>query len=410
GRGTFRWASMRGPCHRARLVAILLVLSALAAPLLAGVAAAFGERVYDSNPVVPIGDPFFLVWSSESVAQSFTPATTYILLNLTLRLRNLGNGMNTVNITIRPDSGGIPSSSVLAWADVVGPGSVGPTNVPLTPALTVTQGTRYWIVAVKGGTATIAYEWHHSNADTYAGGKAMTNTGAGWTNSVPPTDMWFLTYGREVRANVTVGMTVSTPRAQPKDTVLFTVYLSNTGSQAAQTVWMNDTLPSGFTYISDTAGSIPAITGYPNYTFANLANGPHAFTITVRVGVDVAPGTPLTNVAALAYTDAAGVPRSPSSAQATVVVGLQWKQLYLVPGTPGPPHSLVPVPPAGTQVAYTIKRGGAAIDFQLTAPLSRPLRIMNVTPVLYLDSAAGSPRNLDLNFTLLDVVGVTQTA
>jgi uncharacterized repeat protein (TIGR01451 family) len=375
-------------------------------------AAAYGERVYDSNTVVPIGDPSLLVWSQQSVAQSFTPGATYVLLNVTLRLKNLGNSMNPVNITIRPDSGGVPSTSLLAWADIVGPpGSVGPVNVPLTPTPTVTQGVLYWIVATKGGLATVAYEWHHSNADLYAGGKAMTNAnaGAGWTNPATPTDMWFLTYGREVRANVTVGMTASTPRAQPKDTVLFTVYLNNTGTQAAQNVWLNDSLPSGFTYLSDTAGSIPAITGYPNYTFANLANGPHAFTITVRVGVDVAPGTSLTNVAAVAYTDASGVPRAPSSAQATVVIGLQWKQLYLVPGNPGPPHSLVPVPPVGTQVAYTIKRGGAAIDFQLTAPLSRPLRVLNITPVLYLDSAGGSPRNLDLNFTLLDVVGATQT-
>jgi uncharacterized repeat protein (TIGR01451 family) len=388
---------------------MLLVLSALAAPLLAGRAAAFGERVYDSNTVVPIGDPFFLVWSGESVAQSFKPAATYVLLNVTLRLRNLGNNANAVNITIRPDSGGVPSTSVFAGTDIVAPGGVGPVNVPLTPAVTVTQGARYWIVAAKGGALGNAYEWHHSNGNTSADGKAMTNVGSGWTNSVPATDMWFLTYGREVQANITVGM-ASTARAQPKDIVLFTIYLNNTGTQAARTVWLNDTLPSGFTYISDTAGSIPAITGYPNYTFANLANGPHSFTMTVQVRTDVAPGTALTNLAALAYTDAAGVPRPPSAAQATVVVGLQWKQLYLVPGTPGPPQSLVPKPPTGPQVVYEVRDGGAAFDFQLTAPLSRPLRVLSVTPVLYLDSKTGSTRNLDMNFTLLDVVGATQTA
>src|SRR6267143_533091 len=109
---------MRGPSHRPRIgVAVLLILSVLAAPFLAATAAAFGERVYDSNTVVGAGDPSFLVWSGNSVAQSFTPSTTYVLLNVTLRLRNLGGAGNTVNITIRPTAAGVPSAAVLAWAN-----------------------------------------------------------------------------------------------------------------------------------------------------------------------------------------------------------------------------------------------------------------------------------------------------
>src|SRR5919197_4243649 len=101
---------MRGPHHRlTRGVAVFLVLSALAVPFLASVASAFGERVYDSNTVVAVGDPFFLIWGGQSVAQSFTTSETYVLLNVTLRLRNLAGAGNTVNITIRPDSGGVPS-------------------------------------------------------------------------------------------------------------------------------------------------------------------------------------------------------------------------------------------------------------------------------------------------------------
>jgi uncharacterized repeat protein (TIGR01451 family) len=401
---------MRGPCHRRRLgVAVFLVLSALASPFFSSVATAYGERVYESNTVVPIGDPYFLVYSGQSVAQSFTPSVTHILLNVTLRLRDLDSGSNPVNITIRPDSGGVPSTSVLAWANRDAPGSVGPVNVPLTPTPTLTQGVQYWIVAAKSGDVTNAYEWHHSDGNTYAGGKAMTDGGSGWTNPFIATDMWFRNFGRELEANVTVAMTASTTQAQPKDTLFFTVYLNNTGTRAAQTVWLDDTLPAGFTYLSDTADSIPATTGYPNYTFANLGNGAHSFTITVRVRIDVAPGTPLTNVVALAYTNSTGAPRPPGGAQATVVVGLQWKQLYLVPGNPGPPHALVPKPPTGPQVNYRLSRGGAAIDFQLATDLSRSLRIWNVTPVLYLNSNSNGVRNLDMNFTLLDVVGATQT-
>jgi uncharacterized repeat protein (TIGR01451 family) len=396
---------MRGSIHRLRIaVAALLVLSVLAAPFLAATAAAFGERVYESNTVVGGGDPSLLVWSGNSVAQSFTPATTYLLLNVTLRLRNLGGGGNTVNITIRTTAGGVPSNAVLAWANPLAGGAVGPVNVPLTPTPTLIQGVLYWIVAVKGGTAAVAIEWHHSNANTYAGGKAMTNTGAGWTNAVPATDLWFVAYGREIAANLTLAMSASVLRAQPKDPVVFTIYYNNTGTQPAPSVWLNDSLSAGFAYLSDTSGS----GGYPNYTFANVGNGPHSFSITARVNVDVDPGTILTNRATLTHTTAAGSLKPPRTVAVSVTIGLQWKQLYLVP--PGPLYGLVPTPPTGPQVALRILRGGAAFDFQLATPLSRALRIENVTPVLYLDSNSHNVRNLDMNFTLLDVAGATQTA
>src|SRR5437870_5719941 len=294
---------MRGPSHRLRIgIAVLLVLSVLAAPFLAATALAFGERVYDSNTVVGAGDPSFLVWSGNSVAQSFTPSTTYVLLNLTLRLRNLGGAGNTVNITIRPNAAGVPSASVLAWANPLAGAAAGPVNVPLTPTPTLTQGVLYWIVAVKGGTAAVAVAWHHSNADTYAGGKAMTNPGAGWTNPVPATDLWFLAYGREFAANLTFAMSASTLRAQPKDTVIFTIWYNDTGTQVAPKAWINDTLPAGFTFVSDTSGT----GGYPNYFFANVGNGPHSFSIAARVNIDVIPGTTLTNRATLTYTNATG--------------------------------------------------------------------------------------------------------
>ncbi|HYM39202.1 MAG TPA: choice-of-anchor R domain-containing protein [Thermoplasmata archaeon] len=405
---------MRGPPTRVGVVlAVFLLLAAAGAAFLAGPAMAIAPRVFDSNTVIGSGDPFFLVWSGESVAQSFTASSTYILLNLTLRLRNPGGGGNVVNITVRPDAAGVPSGSLLAWATALAAATVGPVNVPLTPTPTLVQGTLYWIVATKGGGSANGYEWHHSNNDTYAGGKAMLNTGTGWTNPGTPTDMWFLTYGRQTDANVSVAMTGSAPRARPKDAVTFTLYMNNTGTIAAPLVWLNDTLPVGFTFVSDTAGSVPAITGFPNYTFASLAYGPHAFSMTAAVDVGVAPGTTLTNRATLTFTNATGVRMPPRIAAASVVIGLQWKQLYLVPGNPGPPQSLVPDPPtggAGSQVVYQVPRGGAAVDFLLVNPLGRTFRLLNVTSVLYLDSRSHLTRNLDMNFTLLDVVGASQTA
>src|SRR5207245_9285622 len=71
-------------------VFILLLLGAVRAPLLAGRAAAFGERPFESNTVIS-GTSHITVSSSESVAQSFVATASYRLTNLTLRLRNTGD-------------------------------------------------------------------------------------------------------------------------------------------------------------------------------------------------------------------------------------------------------------------------------------------------------------------------------
>jgi uncharacterized repeat protein (TIGR01451 family) len=391
-------------------LAIVLLLTSSLMSLLASPAAALGERACDANTVVGGGDPFFLVYANQSVAQSFTSSASYVLLNLTLRLRNAGGAGNTANITIRPDAGGVPSGAVFAWANPQAGAAVGPVNVPLTPTPTLTKGVTYWIVATKGGAAAIGYEWHHSGANRYPGGKAMINTGAGWTNPGTPTDMWFLTYGRGLNTNMTIVMTASGSMALPKDTVVFTLFFNNTGQLSATTAWINDTLPAGLAYVSDTANLVPSVTGFPNYSFANLANGVHSFMITTTVNTNAIPGSVLTNRATLVYTNATGVLGPKTTASASMIIGLQGKQLYLLP-TSVATQRLVPTPPpnGATQVVYRIRRNPSSVDFQLASPLARTLRVMNVTVVLFLDSASHSARSLDMNFTLIDVNGSGQT-
>ena len=104
-------------------------------------------------------------------------------------------------ITIRTDAGGVPAGWILAWSNPLAGGTISLMNAPLTPSPLLTQGTTYWIVAAKGANVNDAYEWHHSNANTYAGGRAILDTGTGWMNPLLPTDFWFVTYGRELETN-----------------------------------------------------------------------------------------------------------------------------------------------------------------------------------------------------------------
>ena len=400
---------MRGPLRRVlSVLAVGFLLGAGLVSVLAVPAAGFGEKAFDSNKVS--GAAPLLVYSGEGVAQSFTASQTYLLKNVSLRLKNDGSLSDTLNVTIRPDAGGVPSTSILAWATPLAGGTVGPVNASLTPSRILTAGSVYWIVATKTGTATDAYEWSNSGSDTYAGGQAMINTTGSWTVPGTPTDMWFVTYGLPLPSNVTIAMTAAPSQVLPKESVNLTVYLNNTGAQAAPTVWVNVTLPSGLAYASDTSASLSPTTGYPNYTFTNLANGNYSFRIGTRVTTNVPPRSVLTTVGTLAFTNATGSLGPRRSASVAVTVGLQWKQLYLLPTGSGGAQNLTPSPPTnGTQVSFLLARSASATAFQLVPPLARTFRATNVSVVLYLDSKSYHTKILVMNFTLLDVQGASQT-
>lgn len=288
-------------------VTLFVVFAAVALlPLTSVPAAAFGERVFESNTVIS-GTNQFNVDSTHSVAQSFVASASYQLWNLTLRLRNLGDGSNSVTIEIRTDSAGAPSNTNLASSQVTIAGAA-VTNYPVsfTPRPSLTLGSRYWIVATSTAFFN-GYEWHHSAADTYPNGRAMTNFGGGgWSAVSPATDMYFVTYGRETAADVTATLRMTGPRANPGDLVTFRMYLNNTGNTAATKAWLNDTRVPGLIYVADTASAAGSTTPWPSFTFANLANGARSFDVKLQVPIGTEPGTILTESFALAFVDGTG--------------------------------------------------------------------------------------------------------
>src|SRR5437867_3979205 len=94
----------------------------------------------------------------------------YRLLNVTLRLRNIGDTTDVLNVTIRADAGGVPSSSYLAASTIViGNNNLGTYSVRFMSPPSLVGGTRYWIVATCASALVNAYQWYHSAADTFAG-------------------------------------------------------------------------------------------------------------------------------------------------------------------------------------------------------------------------------------------------
>jgi len=394
-------------------ILILVFLATALSPFLATPAAGFGERPYESNQVIN-GTNNLLVYSGESVAQSFVATDTYRLLNVTLRLRNTGDTTDALNVTIRADAGGVPSSSSLAASSItLGNTNLGNYNIAFASPPSLTRGARYWIVAMCASSLTNAYEWHHSGANVYPNGQAKINLnlGGGWVNPASPTDMYFVNYGQQIDANITTILS-AVANANPGDLVTFRVYLNNTGGTSAPRAWLNDTQLPGLTYLSDTSGAAGSSTSWPSFTFAGVPNGPRSFDIVTRVPIGTEPGTILAKALTLSYLNGTSVLKTAPGSQASVLVGKQAKQVYLNQIPVGSSERLSPAKPTGgasSQKNETVRRDASAHVFDLDPVLSRDFRVYGVNATLYLDSSTHDAKNLDINLTFSDWNGVTLT-
>ncbi len=394
------------------VVLLFLLAGAALAPFFMPPAAGFGERTFDWNQVIN-GTNHLDVYSGETVAQSFTPTVSYALLNVTLRLKNRGDLTDPLNVTIRPDATGVPATTYLAASNVViGNPTLGQYDISFPGGAKLTAGGRYWIVAACSSLVTNAYEWHHSGADVYPAGKAMINlnVGGGWTDPSSPTDLYFVTYGREVDADLTTTIVATQSQVNAGELVTFRAFLNNTGSSIAPRAWVNDTQLPGLVYVSDTAAAAGASSAYPAFSFTNVGNGPRSFNITARVANNTEPGTVLSKVLTLVYANATGILKTSPSSQASVLVGKNAKQVYLNPDAVGAAERLTPTKPSGgpaSQHNETLKKDGSAHDFDLAPVLARAFRVFGANATLYVDSAGHDVRNLDINLTLADWNGVT---
>jgi len=118
---------------------------------------------------------------------------------------------------------------------------------------------------------------------------------------------------------ITIVKTANPANAKAGDLVTFTLYYNNTGSVAAGTVTIKDSLPNGFDYV----GASPAPTWTNGRTFywnfTSVTPGAHSLTMTARVNASFT-GTQLVNWAFLNYTTPGGYALIGSSSSATVAI------------------------------------------------------------------------------------------
>ena len=214
---------------------------------------------------------------------------------------NTGNA-RTVWINDTLPSGVLFSSSSVAPSSFSGQtyhwifGNVGPGAHSFSVTAQVTSATTDG--QVLRNTATLAY------VDTLR--RPMPGS-TGWANTTVRRPM------------ITVVKTATPSSAKPGDSVTFTIYYNNTGTVAAGTVTIKDSLPSGMTFQSAT----PPPTWNDGRTFfwnmSNVAPGSHSLTMTALVDATFS-GSQLVNWAFLNYTTPGGFALNGGQSSAIVAI------------------------------------------------------------------------------------------
>ncbi|HEY4704312.1 MAG TPA: hypothetical protein VII27_01065, partial [Thermoplasmata archaeon] len=102
--------------------------------------------------------------------------------------------------------------------------------------------------------------------------------------------------------DVAISIQVDLAAADPADLLTYTITVNNVGPQAAPSLWVNDTIPTGAAYVDDTASTDvgpPVFLGRSfagnvvQFRFANVPAGPSTFRVRARVGFGVTDGQSL---------------------------------------------------------------------------------------------------------------------
>ncbi len=272
------------------------------------------DIIFDHNEIWGNGT-YNVVSKSNAVAQSFVASSHYTLTRISLHVK--ATKVADLNVTLQTSNFGLPSGAEIGYFDAT-------SSPPLVTHewmdfhalndIDIVESTEYWIVTRCSEAMPNGYWWYTSDADAYPQGMmAVDDTGAGlvWSLNSADDEM-FRIWGSPLSSTLYFDIVVDRETAEPGDTLRFTIFFNNTGNADSAKVWINDSLPSGLEYLSDTASNLPFYSGgYRNggdlhYNFTDVPPGSHFFVLRVEVNESVPLGSELTNWAYMDYTDSKG--------------------------------------------------------------------------------------------------------
>ncbi len=272
------------------------------------------DVIFDHNEIWGNGT-YSVVSKSNAVAQSFVASTHYTPTKISLHVK--ATKIADLNVTLQTSNFGLPSGSEIGY--------FGTTSLPPLAThdwmdfyalndMDIVEGTEYWIVTKCSEAPPNGYWWYTSDADAYPEGMiAEDDTGEGqvWSPN-PADDQVFRIWGSPLSSTLYFDLVVDREVAEPGETVRYTIFFNNTGNADSAKVWINDSLPSGLEYLSDTVSNLPFYSGgYRDggdlhYNFTDVPPGSHSFVLRVEVNESVPLGSEVTNWAYMDYTDSMG--------------------------------------------------------------------------------------------------------
>jgi uncharacterized repeat protein (TIGR01451 family) len=272
------------------------------------------ELIFDHNEIWGNGT-YSVVSKSNAVAQSFVASSHYTLTKISLHVQ--ATRVADLNVTVQTSNFGLPSGAEIGFFTAI-------SSPPLVThewmdfiainQVSIDDSTEYWIVTKCNEATPNGYWWFTSDGDAYPQGMiAEDNTGAGqvWTtNSLD--DQMFRIWGSPLSSVLYFDLVVDRDAAEPGDTLEYTIFFNNTGNADSAKVWINDSLPSGLEYMSDTASNLPSYSGGfrdgedLHYNFTDVPPGSHSFVLRVRVNESFPLDSNVTNWAYMDYTDSMG--------------------------------------------------------------------------------------------------------
>lgn len=271
---------------RARVGIVLLAafaLASLSSPLFASPAEAspytpiYGESQPDvSSPSQQVTEATF------RLGQSFRSTINFTLTRIALYVQDRGND-NDLTVTVVPDSAGLPlDTTILASGQNNSAGTYEWSDYTLTPTLTVTTGTTYWIVGDGQGGAGNGYAWRYSSADLFSRGTAASASGATWT--AIPGDFSFILSGWSP-PSMALSVTADRASIASGEVVEYAIRVANAGTEDASDVWVNASIDPRLTFRDATgSGTISISGGDVTFHLSALANGTTWFFVNATAG------------------------------------------------------------------------------------------------------------------------------
>ena len=278
-------------------------------------------RLKDPVTGVPIdtsNNADFYVSSSPSAGRANDRHRPTIVVTKTANLVVAAPG-NLITYTLHYDNTNTGMARTV-WINDTLPGGVAFSSSSV-PYNSVSGSTYLWIftnVMPGAHSFTVTAQVTANTAD----GQVLSNVAAlSYTDqlsrSLPGSQAWANT--TVSRPMITVVKTATPASAKPGDVVTFRIYYNNTGSAAAGTVSIKDSLPTGMTFQS--ASPAPTWTDGRTFfwNFTSVAPGPHSLTLTAQVDPGFT-GSQLVNWAFLNYTTAGGYALTGSRSSAIVAI------------------------------------------------------------------------------------------